>query len=34
LLGEWSCDEIQGFLICRPEPSAAAFARLKTDRAV
>jgi diguanylate cyclase (GGDEF)-like protein len=34
LLGEWSCDEIQGFLICRPEPSADAFARLKTDRGV
>jgi diguanylate cyclase (GGDEF)-like protein len=34
LLGEWSCDEIQGFLICRPEPSTAAFSRLRTDRGV
>jgi diguanylate cyclase (GGDEF)-like protein len=32
LLAEWSCDEIQGFLICRPEPAADAFARLRADR--
>jgi EAL domain-containing protein (putative c-di-GMP-specific phosphodiesterase class I) len=33
LLTDWSCDEIQGFLICRPEPPAQALDRLRTDRA-
>jgi len=32
LLTEWSCDEIQGFLICRAEPPAQALARLRADR--
>ena len=32
-LAEWSCDEIQGFLICRAEPAAQALARLRADRA-
>ena len=31
LLTEWSCDEIQGFLICRAEPPAQALARLRAD---
>jgi diguanylate cyclase (GGDEF)-like protein len=31
-LAEWSCDEIQGFLICRPEPAPQALARLRADR--
>jgi diguanylate cyclase (GGDEF)-like protein len=33
LLTEWSCDEIQGFVICRAEPPEQALARLQTDRA-
>ena len=33
LLTEWSCDEIQGFLICRAEPPEQALARLRADRA-
>jgi len=34
LLTEWSCDEIQGFVICRAEPPEQALARLRADRAV
>jgi len=32
LLAEWSCDEIQGFVICRAEPADQALARLRADR--
>jgi diguanylate cyclase (GGDEF)-like protein len=32
LLAEWSCDEIQGFVICRAEPADEALARLRADR--
>jgi EAL domain-containing protein (putative c-di-GMP-specific phosphodiesterase class I) len=32
LLTEWSCDEIQGFVICRAEPAEQALARLRADR--
>ncbi len=33
LLAEWSCDEIQGFVICRAEPPEQALARLRAERA-
>ena len=32
LLRDWSCDEIQGFLISRAEPAEAALARLRDER--